>query len=40
VFLTGSAVVAADNMTSVIGDLVRSLSFASITVFLVLSARK
>jgi hypothetical protein len=35
--VTGSAVVAADNMTSVIGDLVRSLSFASITVFLVLT---
>ena len=37
VHLTGSAVVAADNMSSVIGDLVRSLSFASITVFLVLT---
>lgn len=35
--LTGSAVVAADNMTGVIGDLVRSLAFASITVFLVLT---
>jgi predicted RND superfamily exporter protein len=37
IHLTGSSVVAAENMSSVIGDLVRSLSFASITVFLVLT---
>lgn len=35
--VTGSAVIAAENMTNIIGDLVRSLSFASITVFLVLT---
>lgn len=37
IHLTGSAVVAAENMTSVIGDLLRSLTFASLTVFLVLT---
>ena len=35
--VTGSAVIAAENMSNVIRDLVRSLSFASITVFLVLT---
>ena len=35
--VTGSAVIAAENMTNIIGDLVRSLSFASITVFIVLT---
>lgn len=35
--VTGSAVIAADNMSNVIRDLVRSLSFASVTVFLVLT---